>query len=123
MLPAGRNKRLRDYIIAEVGADTTDQWGFQIKLFQRAANEIYTLVSSGGEAHIYGTLNEDVASLYKAANVAILAGLVLNISFNNQPLILLYEAQPESDFMWSDLLYYDGTAYQSTTHNRIPPDK
>lgn len=119
VLPPGKNRRLIDYLVAETGADTTDQWGFHVMQFQQAVSETYTLMSASNAAYIYATFNEDIFPVYQADETVILDGVVLDIQFNNKPLILLRQGKPETDWIWSNLLYYDGAVYQSATHNRM----
>jgi hypothetical protein len=66
------------------------------------------------------TTSVDFKVLYKSFEYENITDIkVIPIMKNNFPYILTRNVKPETDVMWDNLLYYDGTKYINSNRQRI----
>jgi hypothetical protein len=78
-----------------------------------------SIVNSDTSSFVVLTTNSEFKVLYKSSESEnILNTIIIPITENKLPYILTRNVMPESDIMWDDLLYFDGTTYKTTNRQR-----
>jgi hypothetical protein len=78
-----------------------------------------SIVNSDTCSFIVLSTNSEFEVLYKSSEPEnILNAIIIPMTENKLPYILTRIAMPESDMMWDELLYFDGTTYKTTNRQR-----
>jgi hypothetical protein len=85
----------------------------------KTSDTTLSIVNSDTCSFILLSTKSEFKVLYKSSEAEnILNAITIPILENHLPYILTRKAMPESDVMWDDLLYFDGTTYKSTNRQR-----
>lgn len=79
-----------------------------------------SIINSENFAYIALTTNKTFKALYKSPDYEnILDFKIIPLSGNKLPYILTRNVQPDTDIIWDNLLYYNGTEYKAKNNQRI----
>jgi hypothetical protein len=84
------------------------------------SDKVLSIINSENFAYVVLTTSVDFKVLYKSFEYENITDIkVIPIMKNNFPYILTRNVKPETDVMWDNLLYYDGTKYINSNRQRI----
>ena len=85
-----------------------------------AKDSIISVVNSENSAYIVLLKGEEFKVLYKSPEPANINNLtVVPIMKNKLPYLLARNSKPDTDILWDNVLYYDGTKYTNAKRQRI----
>lgn len=89
-------------------------------LYFNNSDKVLSIINSENFAYVVLTTSVDFKVLYKSYDYENISDIkVIPIMKNNFPYILTRNVKPETDVMWDQLLYYDGTKYSNSNRQRI----
>ncbi|TPG37505.1 hypothetical protein [Flavobacterium pectinovorum] len=89
-------------------------------IFFAKSDSILSVVNSENSAYIVLLKGEDFKVLYKSTEPENINNLqVVPVMKNRLPYLLTRNSKPDTDIMWDNLLYYDGTKYTNAKRQRI----
>ena len=85
----------------------------------QTSDTILSIVNSDTYSFFVLSTNSDFKVLYKSSEPEnIINVIAVPMTENKLPYILTRKAMPESDMIWDELLYFDGTTYKTTNRQR-----
>lgn len=89
-------------------------------IFFAKSDTILSVINSENSAYIVSLIGEDFKVLYKSPEPENITNLrVVPIMKNKLPYLLTRNSKPDTDIMWDNVLYYDGTKYNAAKRQRI----
>jgi hypothetical protein len=81
---------------------------------------VLSIINSENFAYIVLSTNKDFKVLYKSPDYENISDLkVIPLANNKFPYFLTRNVKPETDIIWDNLLYYNGTKYETKNRQRI----
>lgn len=88
--------------------------------YKTGGETLYSVVSTDTTAYIIETVEKSHRTLYQSKSSEVISRLaIISKEVNGLQILLTYSSVPETDFLFSSVLVFNGQEYEPSRHNRI----
>jgi hypothetical protein len=93
---------------------------WEIKHYKLDNESIYSTVSTDTTAYVIETMDGNHKTLYKSRSSEVINGLsAISKKLNGRPILLTESGMPETDMLWTSVLIFNGTEYETSRDHRV----